>query len=394
MKIEIVVPSMGESVSGAVIGQLLKQSGAIVAQDEEVLELETDKVNQVLYAPQAGQIMLNVSEEDSVVIGQVLGYIDTSKAVNSLSKAEEKKDKEEDLISKPGTNLENFEEENIEKSLSLDKIHETRVFDFEYLKKIDEENSSSLPETSQLLSISSCHAEDKNQPPTRKRMSKIRRVIAERLVQSQNTSAMLTTFNEVDMSSIILIRKTYQEKFVKAHNVKLGFMSFFVKAVIHALQLVPEFNCFIDGEDLVQRHSYDIGIAVGTERGLVVPVLRSCHRLKFSEIEAEIVSYAKSAREGGLQVDDMMGGGFTITNGGIYGSLLSTPILNPPQCGILGMHKIQKRAVVVDDKVVIRPMMYLALSYDHRIVDGKEAVTFLVAVKDVLEDPQRLLIDT
>jgi 2-oxoglutarate dehydrogenase E2 component (dihydrolipoamide succinyltransferase) len=224
-------------------------------------------------------------------------------------------------------------------------------------------------------------------------MSKIRRLIATRLVEVQQETAMLTTFNEVDMTAVMGLREKYKEAFTKEHGTKLGFMSFFIKASISALQAFPEVNAYIDGEDIVQREYFDIGIAVGTERGLIVPVLRNCDQLTFAGIEKQIENFAAQAKKGSLSVDDLQGGGFTITNGGVYGSLLSTPILNPPQCAILGMHKIMKRPVVVNDEIVIRQMMYLALSYDHRLIDGKEAVSFLVHIKNTLEDPARLLLE-
>ena len=224
-------------------------------------------------------------------------------------------------------------------------------------------------------------------------MTKIRETIAKHLVGAKQNTAMLTTFNEVDMSAIMKLRKEIQEDFIKKHETKLGFMSPFVKACVHALQDIPLLNAYIDGSDIVQRHTYDIGIAVSTPRGLVVPVIKDCDQLSFAGIEKSLANYAKKAREGGLNLSDLQGGGFTITNGGTFGSLLSTPILNPPQSGILGMHKIQERPVAENGQVVIRPMMYVALSYDHRIVDGKEAVTFLVKVKQALENPHRLLLE-
>jgi 2-oxoglutarate dehydrogenase E2 component (dihydrolipoamide succinyltransferase) len=223
-------------------------------------------------------------------------------------------------------------------------------------------------------------------------MSPLRKKIAAQLVLAQQSAAMLTTFNECDMSAVMQLRSQYQENFQKRHAVKLGFMSFFIKAVVDALQSVPEMNARIDGDDLVLNHFYDIGVAVGTERGLVVPVIRDAHRKSFAELEKEVAAFAGKAREGKLHLDDLTGGVFTITNGGIYGSLLSTPILNPPQSGILGMHKIQNRPVVIGDKIEVRPMMYLAVSYDHRVVDGKEAVTFLIRVKECVEAPTRLLL--
>ncbi len=225
---------------------------------------------------------------------------------------------------------------------------------------------------------------------TRRALSPIRRKIAARLVEAQQTAAILSTFNEVDLSAVMALRKRHQDAFVKQHGVKLGFMSFFVKAVVHALKAVPGLNVRIEGSDLIENHYFDVGVAVGTEKGLVVPVLRDCDALSFAQIEQGIVEYAEKARSGGITLEDMQGGCFTITNGGIYGSMLSTPILNPPQSGILGMHAIQERAVVRNGEVVARPMMYLALSYDHRVVDGKEAVTFLVRIKEAIEDPARL----
>jgi 2-oxoglutarate dehydrogenase E2 component (dihydrolipoamide succinyltransferase) len=226
---------------------------------------------------------------------------------------------------------------------------------------------------------------------TRTKLSPLRKRIAERLVSAQQTAAILTTFNEVDMSAVMALRKKLQEDFVKRHNVKLGFMSFFIKATVQALQTVPALNAQMEGEELVQNNFFDIGVAVGTERGLIVPVVRDCDQLSFAGIEKAIGDYAKKARDGKIKIDDLQGGVFTISNGGIYGSMLSTPILNPPQSGILGLHNIKERAVVVDGQIVIRPIMYLALSYDHRVVDGKEAVTFLNHIKENIEDPSRLL---
>lgn len=228
---------------------------------------------------------------------------------------------------------------------------------------------------------------------TRKKMTGLRKVIAQRLVEAKNQTAMLTTFNEIDMSTVMEIRNREKDTFIKKHGVKLGFMSFFVKGVVAGLKAIPEINAAIDGDEIIQYNTYDVGVAVSTERGLMVPVVRNCDTLTFSGIESALEKYAKKAREGSISVDDLRGGSFTITNGGVFGSLLSTPILNPPQSAILGMHSIVKRPVVVDDQIVIRPMMYVALSYDHRIVDGKEAVLFLVNLKQMLEDPARLLLD-
>lgn len=329
---EIKVPQLGESISEATVSKLLKPSGSLVSADEEILELETEKVNQVLYAPQSGKIEWKVQEGETVPIGALLGTLEP-----------------------------------------MEKIKE-------------EKKEAKAPEPKRDIPQSS-------ERETRKKIPRIRQVIAERLLASVKNSAMLTTFNEADMSKVIEIREKNRETFQEKHRVKLGFMSFFVKAAVSALKAFPNFNTYIEGDELVERHYIDIGIAVGTERGLVVPVLRNCDALSFAEIERAIAQFAEKARTGQLSADALMGGSFTISNGGTYGSMLSTPILNPPQCGILGMHKIQKRAVVVDDQIVIRPIMYLALSYDHRVVDGKEAVSFLVHLKNEIEDPSRLILE-
>lgn len=355
MKIEIKVPAMGESISEATVGELLKKSGSVVKLDDEIVEIETDKVNQVLYASQGGVLKFLVQTGDVVKIGQVIAEIDAEGVV--VKETEEKK-----VIEVPPM------EEQGGRIMVEDFIQEVKepVREVKSVKRAGEE--------------------------TRRPMSKIRQVIARRLVEAKQTTAMLTTFNEVDMSSVMRLREEYQELFQKTYQVKLGFMGFFVKACAEALKVVPGLNSYIEGNEIVERHYVDMGVAVGTDRGVVVPVVRRANELTLPEIEQAIAGFAKKAREGGLSVDDLQGGSFTITNGGVFGSLLSTPILNPPQSGILGMHKIEKRAVVIEDEIMIRPMMYVALSYDHRIVDGKEAVTFLVHVKNVLEDPARLLV--
>ncbi len=380
MKEEIVVPSMGESISEAMVGEILQPSGSHVELDQEILELETDKVNQVLYAPAAGVLSLNVETDDTVTIGQVLGHIETE---GESHVSQEKKTDAPSQEEKKGKKVVTAESDESKKETPGPKPsgQTARKGKEAFLSEIsDERTEKRAPQA-------------EKSKESRKRMTKIRQVIASRLVEAQATTAMLTTFNEADMTAVMALRKQYKETFEKKHGVKLGFMSFFVKAVVSALQYVPGVNSYIDGNELVTRHTYDIGIAVGTDRGLIVPVVRDCDQLTFAEIEQGIGEYATKAREGTISVDDLKGGSFTITNGGIYGSLLSTPILNPPQSGILGMHKIEKRAVVKDDEMVIRPMMYLALSYDHRIVDGKEAVSFLVHVKECLEDPMRLLLE-
>lgn len=398
MKEEIKVPAMGESISEATVGQILKPSGSHVKMDEEILELETDKVNQVLYAGQAGVLTLTVNTDDVVEIGQVIGSIDSEggaeeeKSEKKAEKPESQKEQKQESKSKTEAKKKPVQEEKkgahspqIPKAPEEEIRHTREAFVAEIGK---EKKEASAP-----IQQKPVPAQLGERGEKRRRMTKIRKVIAKRLVEAQQTTAMLTTFNEVDLSQVMGIRSRYKDQFVKEHDAKLGFMSFFVKAVVSALESFPDINSYIDGDEIVHREYYDIGIAVGTERGLIVPVLRNCDQKSFADIEKGIVEFAEKARAGSISVDDLQGGSFTITNGGIYGSMLSTPILNHPQVGILGMHNIQKRPVVVNDEIVIRPMMYLALSYDHRIVDGKEAVSFLVHVKNCLEDPARLLLE-
>lgn len=401
MKSEIKVPSMGESINEATIGTLLKPSGAHVEADEEILELETDKVNQVLYAPQAGTITFTVKPEDVVKIGQVIGYVDSEQKEQVQEKAQKAPEISTPELP-PVTPKAAKQAEPKPAKESSEGVRKTKEsFIAEMRAKPEpaqqpaqeEREEVTIPEAPIVAPSVAKPSAGEGERETRRKMTKVRKVIAERLVEAQQTTAMLTTFNEADMTEVIALRDSYKESFAKAHGVRLGFLSFFVKAVVSALQAYPDFNSYIDGDEIVTRNYVDIGIAVGTEKGVFVPVVRNCDKLSFAEIERAIENYAKKAREGKIAVDDLQGGGFTITNGGVYGSLLSTPILNPPQCGILGMHKIEKRPVVINDQVVIRPMMYLALSYDHRIVDGKEAVTFLVHIKEKLEDPARLLIN-
>lgn len=411
MKTEIKIPSMGESITEATIGTILKDSGSIVKADDEILEIETDKVNQVLFAPQAGTIQLSVKKDDIVKIGQIIGYIednaggvapptsDNAKAKKAPQEPEQEIKKEE-IAAKPkessavaGERSEDqFTQQQHSVRLKKDDLLKDLQGDFTKVKEQVPEQASNLS-TSQTVPRSAEKALSVSNRETRRPMSKIRSVIASRMVESLQTTAMLTTFNEVDLSEIIRIREKFKDQFFKINQAKLGFMSFFVKAVVYALKQVPDLNSYIDKNEIVHREYYDIGVAVGTDKGVIVPILRDSDKKSFAEIEQGIELFAKRAREGKITYDELKGGGFTITNGGIYGSLLSTPILSPSQSGILGMHKIEKRPVVVDDQIVIRPMMYLALSYDHRIVDGKEAVTFLVNVKNCLEDPTRLLME-
>lgn len=360
MKVEIKIPAVGESIAQVTIGNILKPSGSDVVADDELLELETDKLNQVLYAPHAGRLTLRVQSGDTLKIGDVVGFIETSaeKIVEATPK--------EPVVQ--------------EKKVSTAYKSPAKLSKEQFLSELDDEKPAPVPAKKKASSSTT----------TRKPLSRHRKVMAERMLEASHTTAMLTTFNEVDMSEIIKLRETYKELFMARYKVKLGFMSFFVKACASALKAFPMVNSSIEGNDQVFRNSIDISIAVSSEKGLMVPVLRGCDTLTFAEIESQIDDYMDRAKSGALTVDELMGGGFTITNGGIFGSLLSTPILNPPQSAILGMHKITKRAVVIDDQVQIRPMMFLAMSYDHRVLDGKEAVLFLVHIKNMLEDPHRL----
>jgi 2-oxoglutarate dehydrogenase E2 component (dihydrolipoamide succinyltransferase) len=356
MKVDIKIPKMGESIVEATIGAILKPSGSLVRADEELLEIETEKVNQVLPAPAAGKVQLNVKSGDVVKVDQVIGTIDTEAKVAAAPPPPAPVPKEAPKV-------------------AAGPLPPVR-------KKADE-FLSEMAEPPPRISGRE----------TRKKMTKLRRVIAAKLVQVKNETAMLTTFNEVDMSAVMKMREENQEAFQKKYGVKLGFMSFFVKACVSALQQFPDINARIDGDEIVYQHFFDIGIAVGTEKGLFVPVVRNADQLSYADIEKGLKVFAEKARNGTISVDEMQGGTFTITNGGVYGSMLSTPILNPPQSGILGMHNIVKRPVVVNDAIVIRPIMYLALSYDHRIVDGKESISFLMHVKKNLEEPARFLLD-
>ena len=373
MKVEIKVPPLGESVSEATVARILTPSGSQVKQDQEILELETDKVNQVLYAPAAGQIELSVAVDQTVAVGQSIGMVHTDGV--AAAPAEKAPPAPERVKEVPPPALKEM--------ASPRKTVEDFVQEVKMPAQMPTAPAPASPPAAKKEMIAG----------QRKKMTGLRKTIAQRLVEVKNNTAMLTTFNEVDMSSVMEIRSREKDLFLTKHGVKLGFMSFFVKAVVAALKAVPQVNAMIDAEDIVTFSTYDIGVAVSTDKGLVVPVIRGCDALSFGGVEKEIDRYAKKAREGSIGIDDMRGGSFTITNGGVFGSLLSTPILNPPQSAILGMHSIVKRPMVVNDQMVIRPVMYLALSYDHRIIDGKEAVLFLVHIKQSLEDPSKLLLD-
>ncbi len=357
MPIEIKIPALGESITSGVLSKWHKADGESVNAGDVLLTLETDKVAQDIASETSGVLRHKAKEGDEVSIGAVVALIEEGAATETKKEVVAVKEKPE---APKATTL------PAEPALKL-------------VPKPDSEiriPNSSLPPGR----------------TTRKKMSPLRKRIAEQLVNAQHTAAMLTTFNECDMTEVMALRKVLQDDFVKKHGVKLGFMSFFIKAVVEALKTVPQVNARVDGDEIVTNHFHDIGVAVGTERGLIVPVLRGCDQKSFADLEKDIIGYAARAKEGKIQLDDLTGGVFTISNGGVYGSLLSTPILNPPQSGILGMHSIQQRPIAMNGQVVIRPMMYLALSYDHRVVDGKEAVTFLIRVKDCIENPARLLV--
>ena len=352
---DVLVPVLGESVVEATVSKWIKKQGDYVEVDDPIVELETDKVTLEVPASTSG-ILENtvVSEGDTVEVGALLGTII----------AGEKQDKKEEVS-------EEVKVKDVEKEKPTINKLETKSSD-QVIENTRNEDNANLEE--------------------RIPMSRLRQAIARRLKEAQNTAAMLTTYNEVDMSALMEMRKNYQESFEKKNGVRLGYMSFFVKASIDALNQFPAVNAEIDGNDIIYKNYYNIGVAVGTSQGLVVPVLKNADKMSFGETEATIAEFGQKAKEGNLAMSDMAGGTFTISNGGVYGSLMSSPILNPPQSGILGMHKIQKRPVAIGDNIEIRPMMYLALSYDHRIIDGREAVSFLVRIKEIIEDPRRLVV--
>ena len=393
---DIVVPTLGESVSEATVAKWLKRAGDSVRKDETLVELETDKVSVEVSAPEAGVLTdIVAGEGDTVQIGALLGRMGAAGAQASAPapKAEAPKLAAQPPASNgaakqaPPSVQRIVAESGIDVSAMAGSGKEGRLTKSDALAIIEQRATAPV-------------ARAPAAPPRvlgpreeRVKMTRLRTTIARRLKEAQNTAAMLTTFNEADMSAVMAARAKYKDTFEKKHGVKLGFMSFFVKACIAALKEIPNVNAEIDGEEIIYKNFYDIGIAVGTDRGLVVPVVRDADHKSMADIEREIAELGLKARDGHLKLEDLQGATFTISNGGIYGSLMSTPILNAPQSGILGMHKIQERPIVVDKQIAIRPMMYLALSYDHRIVDGKEAVTFLVRVKEGLEDPERMLLD-
>jgi len=372
MSIEVKIPAVGESIASGVISVWHKADGETVWAGDVLLTLETDKVSTELTAEKGGVLRILVPQGEEVKIGTVVARIEDAGEAYHATKPPQR----EQSAATPGPA----------------PVAPAPV---------------SSPALSAAVESMAREAEMESTPParlvpfvetgesriTRKKMSPLRRKIAAQLVMAQQTAAILTTFNECDMSAVMELRARMQESFTKEHGVKLGFMSFFIKATVRALKAVPAINSRVDGEDLVLNHFYDIGVAVGTERGLIVPVIRDADRKSFAELERDILFFAAKARDGKIKIEDLQGGVFSISNGGVYGSLLSTPILNPPQSGILGLHKIQERPIALNGQVVIRPMMNLALSYDHRVVDGKDAVTFLIEVKKCIEEPMRMLLE-
>lgn len=362
MSVPVLVPAVGESISSGVLSAWHKKDGDHVTVGDLLFTLDTDKVSSEVTALEAGVLKITVAEGTEVPIGSAVGEIDTAAAAPKKAEGESPK------------------------AEVAEKKAEAKA-----------EPKAEAPKPAAPAPVAPATPPAPRPFPegrvSRRKLTPLRRKIALQLVNAQQTAAILTTFNEVDMSAVMSLRKEVQEAFQAKHGVKLGFMSFFIKATVEALQAIPQINAQLEGDELIENHYYDIGVAVGTEKGLVVPVIRDCEKLTLAGLEKELLGYAVKAREGKIGLSDLQGGCFTISNGGVYGSLLSTPILNPPQSGILGMHKIQERPVAIDGKVEIRPMMYLALSYDHRVVDGKEAVTFLIKIKEALENPVRLFLD-
>jgi 2-oxoglutarate dehydrogenase E2 component (dihydrolipoamide succinyltransferase) len=369
MSVAVIVPAVGESITSGVLSAWHKKDGDHVAVGDLLFTLDTDKVSSEVTALEAGLLKIKVAEGAEVPIGSTVAEIEAGAA--PAAKAEEK-----------------VKSEKVEEKKPEPKVEAPKPAAPAPAAPVPASTPSPITQTP-----SPAPKAQSEGRVSRRKLTPLRRKIALQLVNAQQTAAILTTFNEVDMSAVMSLRKEVQEGFQAKYGVKLGFMSFFIKAVVEALKAVPQINAQLEGDELIENHYYDIGVAVGTEKGLVVPVIRDCEKLSLAGLEKELLGYAVKAREGKIGLPDLQGGVFTISNGGVYGSLLSTPILNPPQSGILGMHKIQERPIAVNGKVEIRPMMYLALSYDHRVVDGKEAVTFLIKIKEALENPVRLFLD-
>ncbi|WP_038170054.1 dihydrolipoyllysine-residue succinyltransferase [Verrucomicrobium sp. BvORR106] len=378
MPTEIKIPTLGESIASGLLSKWHKKDGDAVKAGEILITLETDKVAQEIAADVDGILRITAQEGEDVPVGAVVG------AIEEGSGAAAPAPKAETPAAAPAPAPVEAAAPAAAPEAAKPAAAAAPAAEAPQLKLVPKPEAAPAPAPAV-----------KREPEgrvTRKRMTPLRKRIAEQLVTAQRTAAILTTFNECDMSALMNLRKQLQDDFVKKHGVKLGFMSFFVKAVVDALKAVPQINVRVDGDEIISNNFFDIGVAIGTERGLIVPILRDADKKSFADIERDILDYAAKAKQGKIQIDDLTGGVFTVSNGGVYGSLLSTPILNPPQSGILGMHTIQQRPMAVDGQVVIRPMMYLALSYDHRVVDGKEAVTFLIRIKECIENPARLLV--
>lgn len=419
--VEIKVPAAGESITEGILSRWLKPDGAAIKSGEPLFEVETDKASTEVVAETDGVLSIGVAEGETVEVGAVVGTIDPSGTPAAAPKAESKSKAPEPAAATTsatpqapptptaseapaptdggpaGIPSPSARRLAAEEGVDLGAVSGTgkagRITKGDVVDRLEGRGAPAAPPQPQPSPAAGSNGAARAERQTRKRLPLIRQKIAQRLVQAQQTAAILTTFNEADLSRIMALRGQYKDAYKEKHGVNLGFMSFFVKAAVEALKAFPAVNAQIDGDEIVYNNYYDVGVAVSTERGLMVPVIRDCDRLSFAGIEQAIVGYAKKARDNKIGVDDLQGGTFTITNGGVFGSLLSTPILNPPQSGILGMHSIQKRPVAVGDQVVVRPMMYLALSYDHRIIDGREAVSFLVRIKECVENPERMMLD-
>ncbi|HEX2854880.1 MAG TPA: 2-oxoglutarate dehydrogenase complex dihydrolipoyllysine-residue succinyltransferase [Opitutaceae bacterium] len=409
--LEVKIPPMGESINSGVLAKWHVKDGDVVKKDQPLFELETDKITSEGTAEAAGKIALKVAIGTEVKIGEVVATIDSAGATSDAKAPEPATAALPNPYAPPGSPQAAAAvaqspavrrlaaETGIEPSSIVGSGKAGRVTKGDMLAagdapaaKAKTEPAAPSAAATPAPAPAAKPAAPSGERQTRKKMSPLRQKIAQRLVSAQHEAAMLTTFNEVDMSGVMALRAKYQDDFVKKNGVKLGFMSFFVKAVVNALREVPALNAQLDGDTVIENHYFDIGVAVSTEKGLMVPVIKNCEALGMADIEKQIAGVATKARDGKITLADLEGGVFTITNGGTFGSLLSTPIINPPQCGILGMHSINERPVAVNGQVVIRPMMYIALSYDHRLVDGKQAVTFLVKVKQAIEDPTRLIL--
>jgi 2-oxoglutarate dehydrogenase E2 component (dihydrolipoamide succinyltransferase) len=423
MAVEVIIPEVGESITEGVLVEWSQAEGAVVAVEDPLLVLETDKITMNINAEHAGQLHLLVAEGETVEVGQVVATIDTDVSAAAATETDEEKGTGSASVA-PETETEPsaptpaetkplspaVQRLVLEHGIDPDAIEGTgkdgRILKGDVIRHIEARGSTASPtDAAEAATASAPETEpEPSAPPpkpvalpdhrqSRQPMSRLRQRLAERLVEVQQTAAILTTFNEADMSRVLELRAAYKESFKRRHDIGLGFMSFFVKATVDALKTIPGVNAYIEGDEIVTNHYFDIGIAVSTDKGLVVPVVRDADRLSMAEIETSITDLALRAQERRLELSDLSGAVFTISNGGVFGSLMSTPILNPPGSAILGMHSIQKRPVAVDDEVVIRPMMYLALSYDHRIIDGREAVTFLKRIVECIEDPERMLLE-